>query len=183
METKHKHDGEAPDASAGYEKRDASVSSALQFGFWLAVVIVVTLVLMAWAFNYFSKIAPLGQPAAPSAVVNPTLRQLPPSPMVQAQPHEDLVDYCQQQESEVNTYGWVDRQAGIVRVPISRAMDMVLAQGLPTRPASEAPKGAAAPDPAPPTVAGGAEIQGPCAYLAPPSDFTGAATAKPTAEK
>jgi hypothetical protein len=181
METKHNHTDEAPDANAGYEKRDASISTLLQFGFWLAVVIVVTLFSMAWAFNYFSKIAPLGPPAAPSAVANPNARELPPGPMVQAHPHEDLVDFCQQQERAVNTYGWVDRPTGIVRIPVSRAMDLVLAQGLPTRPASEAPTGAAAPDPPPPTVAGGAEIQGPCAYLAPPSSFT--AAAQPAAEK
>jgi hypothetical protein len=180
METKHKHN-EPPNESAGYEKSDASIGALLQFGFWLAVVIVVTLVAMSWAFKYFSRIAPLGQPAAPSAVVNPNFRQLPPSPMVQAQPHEDLVDFCRQQEQDVNTFGWVDRQSGIVRVPISRAMDLVLAKGLPTRPASEAPKGAAAPNPSAPRVAGGADIQGPCAYLAPPSSFTG--TAQTTAEK
>jgi hypothetical protein len=183
METKHRHDEEAPDASAGYEKRDASIGALLQFGFWLAVVIVVTLFGMAWAFNYFSKISPLGPPAAPSAVVNSNLRQLPPSPMVQAHPHQDLVDFCQQQERAVNTYGWVDRQAGIVRVPISRAMDLVLAEGLPTRPASEAPTGAAAPDPPAPRVAGGAEIQGPCAYLAPPSSFSQGAAEQPAAAK
>ncbi len=171
METKHKHNEEAPDASAGYEKRDASISVLLQFGFWLAVLIVITLFGMAWAFNYFSRTAPLGPPAAPSAVVNPNERELPPSPMLQATPHQDLVDFCQQQERNVNTYGWVDRQAGIVRIPISRAMNLILAQGLPTRPASEAPTGAAAPDPPPPTFAGGDEIQGPCAYLANPSSY------------
>ena len=180
METKHHHQ-EPPDASAGYEKSDASIGGLLQFGFWLAVVIVVTLFSMAWAFKYFSGIAPLGQPAAPSAVVNPNLRQLPPSPRVQPLPHEDLVDYCQQQEQEVNTYGWVDHQAGIVRIPISRAMDLVLAQGLTVRPAAEAPKGVAAPDPPRPTVAGGDEIQGPCAYLAPPPNLSG--TAQASAEK
>jgi hypothetical protein len=175
METKHNPTDEAPDASAGYERRDASISVLLQFGFWLAVVIVVTLFGMVWAFNYFSRIAPLGQPAAPSAVVNPDLRELPPGPMVQADPHQDLVDFCQQQEREVNTYGWVDRQAGTVRIPVSRAMDLVLAQGFPTRPASEAPTGAASPAPPPPTVADGAGIQGPCAYLASPSSFEASA--------
>jgi hypothetical protein len=171
METKHTHTEEAPDASAGYEKRDASISVLLQFGFWLAVLIAITLFGMAWAFDYFSRTAPLGQPAAPSAVVSPNLRELPPGPMLQGEPHQDLVDFCRQQESNVNTYGWVDRQAGMVRIPISRAMDLVLAQGLPARPATDAPAGSAAPDPPPPTVAGGAEIQGPCAYLAPPSSF------------
>ncbi|MGH9737831.1 MAG: hypothetical protein ACRD4X_04500 [Candidatus Acidiferrales bacterium] len=175
METKHKRTDEAPDASAGYEKRDASISALLQFGFWLAVVIALVLFGTSWAFKYYSRVEPLGPPAAPSAVANPNSRALPPGPMVQAHPHQDLVDFCQQQEREVNTYGWVDRQAGIVRVPISQAMDLVLAQGLPTRPASEAPAGPAAPDPPTPTVAGGAEIQGPCAYLAPPSNFEAAA--------
>lgn len=181
METKHKHTEEAPDASAGYEKRDASISALLQFGFWLAVVIVITLFGMAWAFNYFSKAAPLGPPAAPSAVVNPNKRVLPPGPMLQAHPHQDLVDFCKQQERNVKSYGWVDRQAGIVHIPISRAMNLVLAQGLPTRPANEAPTGAAAPHPPPPTVAGGDEIQGPCAYLAGPSSSSG--TAQADAEK
>lgn len=180
METKHNH-GEAPDASAGYEKRDARPGGLLMFGLGLAVVIAVTLVVMAWAFDYFSKVAPLGQPAAPSAIVNPNVRELPPGPMVQAEPHEDLADYCRQQEKEVNTYGWVDRQGGIVRVPVTRAMDLVMAQGLPTRPANEAPTGAAAPDPPHATVAGGDEVQGPCAYLAPPASFTGSAQA--SAEK
>ncbi|MGH9717999.1 MAG: hypothetical protein ACRD4R_14910 [Candidatus Acidiferrales bacterium] len=171
MATKHNHNEETPDASAGYEKRDASISTLLQFGFWLAVVIVITLFAMAWAFNYFSRVAPLGAPAAPSAVVNPNVRELPSGPMLQATPHQDLVDFCRQQERRVNTYGWVDRQQGIVRIPISRAMDLILAKGLPTRPASEAPTGAAAPDPSRPTVAGGDEIQGPCAYLANPANY------------
>lgn len=181
MATNHSHTEEPLDPNAGYEKRDASISALLQFGFWLAVVIVVTLFAMGWAFSFFSKITPLGQPPAPSAVVNPNARELPPSPMVQAEPHQDLVGFCQQQEKDVNTYGWVNRQAGIVRVPISRAMDLVLAQGLPARPVNEAPAGTAAPDPPPPTVAGGAEVQGPCAYLAPPSSFSGSAPA--SAEK
>jgi hypothetical protein len=180
METKHKPIEDAPDASAGYERRDANIGALLQFGFWLAVVIIITLFGMAWTFDYFSKIAPLGAPAAPSAVVNPNQREIPPGPMLQATPHQDLVDFCQQQERNVNTYGWLDRQAGIVRIPISRAMDVILTQGLPTRPASEAPTGAAAPDPPPPHVAGGDEVQGPCAYLSPPP---GSATAEQAAEK
>jgi hypothetical protein len=34
-------------------------------------------------------------------------------------------------------YGWVDREAGVVRLPIERAMALVLERGLPTRPAAE----------------------------------------------
>jgi hypothetical protein len=34
-------------------------------------------------------------------------------------------------------YGWVDREAGVVRVPIERAMELLLERGLPTRPEAE----------------------------------------------
>jgi hypothetical protein len=34
-------------------------------------------------------------------------------------------------------YGWVDREAGIVRLPIERAMELLLERGLPTRPEAE----------------------------------------------
>jgi hypothetical protein len=31
----------------------------------------------------------------------------------------------------VHTYGWIDRNGGVVRLPIDRAMDLVLERGLP----------------------------------------------------
>jgi hypothetical protein len=34
-------------------------------------------------------------------------------------------------------YGWVDREAGVVRLPIERAMELLLERGLPTRPEAE----------------------------------------------
>ena len=33
----------------------------------------------------------------------------------------------------LNSYGWVDAQRGIVRIPIAQAMAMTVAQGLPAR--------------------------------------------------
>lgn len=37
------------------------------------------------------------------------------------------------QEKVLNSYGWVDQKAGIARIPIARAIDIVAAQGLPAR--------------------------------------------------
>ena len=39
-----------------------------------------------------------------------------------------------QEEQTLNSYGWVDQQAGVVRIPIDRAMDLLAQRGLPTRP-------------------------------------------------
>jgi hypothetical protein len=53
----------------------------------------------------------------------------------------------------------------VVRIPISQAMDLVLKNGLPVR--ASGPTGAAAVTVPPATSAGGDDLQGPCAYLAP----------------
>ena len=38
-----------------------------------------------------------------------------------------------QQEATLHSYGWVDRQAGVVHIPIDQAIDLVLQRGLPVR--------------------------------------------------
>jgi hypothetical protein len=43
----------------------------------------------------------------------------------------------------LSTYGWVDRPAGVVRIPIDRAIDITLERGFPVRP--QAATAAAAP--------------------------------------
>jgi hypothetical protein len=63
-------------------------------------------------------------------------RVLPPGPRLQVNAPEDLHDYLQQQQHTLDSYGWVDQGAGVVRIPIDRAMDLVLERGLPTRAAS-----------------------------------------------
>jgi hypothetical protein len=145
---------------AGYEQRDASIPALLKFGFWMAVVIVVTMVAMKYTFNYMDRTQTVSPSATATAFVRP--RELPPSPRLQAEPRQELRDYCAAQERELNTYGWVDQRLRVVHIPINQAMDLVLKNGLPIR--ASAPTGAAA-VPVPPAMsAGGADLQGPCAY-------------------
>ena len=155
--------GTPTDPGRGFEERDANVKGLLQFALWLAVVLAVTLVGMRWTFDYFKRAEPLGQTASP--LVTTTQRMLPPSPRLQSQPHRELADYCAAQQQEVTTYSWVDRQSGVVHVPVDRAMDLILARGLPARPSGEAPTGAAAAPVATPITAGGNDLLGPCGYL------------------
>jgi hypothetical protein len=54
-------------------------------------------------------------------------------PRLQVSPKWDLQEFRAQEDKELLTYGWINRTAGIVRVPIQRAMDLVLAQGLKSR--------------------------------------------------
>jgi hypothetical protein len=148
----------------GYEPRDASVKGLVQFAFWMAVVLAVTLFAMRGFFDYLKKVEPLGPTSSP--LVKEGERVLPPSPRLQVHPHQELVDYCAEQQREVNSYGWVNEQVGVVHIPVERAMDLILARGLPTRAPSEVPPGA--PAVAPPLVAGGTDLEGQCGYLTEP---------------
>jgi type III secretory pathway lipoprotein EscJ len=40
-------------------------------------------------------------------------------------------------EMQETTYTWIDRQGGVARIPVARAMDILAARGLPHRPAPE----------------------------------------------
>ncbi|MGI9115076.1 MAG: hypothetical protein ACR2FX_08590 [Chthoniobacterales bacterium] len=48
-------------------------------------------------------------------------------------PATDLQRYDAIEGAKLNTYGWIDKQAGIIRIPIERAMDLIAQRGLATR--------------------------------------------------
>lgn len=159
-----KRPGPEPD-NEGYERRDVDIPALLKLALGLAVLIAVTLVLVKISFGIFDKLEPLGPPASPFSDV----RQLPPAPRLQPAPHMELKDYCAAQQNNVNSYAWVDQKQGTVRIPIDRAIDLIMQQGLPARASSGAPADL-------PGITVGAQNtqaasyeDGPCGYLADPA--------------
>jgi hypothetical protein len=116
----------------GYERSDASPRGVLYFALLMAAILAAASFSLIGLFKYFQKAANPGSfVAAPFA----TERPMPPPPRIQPNPGADLQDYYQSQEKLLNSYGWIDRQNGIVRLPIYRAMELLVERGLPTRPA------------------------------------------------
>ena len=90
---------------------------------------------------------------APSAAVSrpapaPGEERLPPEPRIQVNAAADMDALRRQEAAVLTTYGWVDRQAGIVRIPIDVAMTQILEEGLPVRQPDSAPPAAGTPAPA-----------------------------------
>lgn len=125
---------EKPNPAAGHETSDVDVRSLAYFGGVLFLVLVLTLISMRWVFFHFAKSQPLGPPPTPFE----NARTLPPAPRLQVEPRLELDHYREEQQQMLNSYGWVDRPNGIVRIPIDRAMNLLLERGLPTR-AQDAP--------------------------------------------
>jgi hypothetical protein len=122
-------------AGPGYETRDVNVPVLMKFALWLAVAILLAALVSRWVFGYFAHTQSLGPATTPFENV----RTLPPLPRLQTAPQKDIHDYWQSQQDELNGYGWVDRSNGVVRIPVDRAMQLLLQRGLPARAAAPAP--------------------------------------------
>ncbi len=141
-----KHPGKAAGPSSpGHETRDLQPRTILIFGIALSVTILVCLAVANWMFHYFAALQ-----TASSPPLSPLARQeAPPGPHLQAQAPEDLRKFRAEEEATLNSYGWVNQQGGIVRIPIDRAMQLLVQRGLPTSGPPATPAAGAKPSSAP----------------------------------
>ena len=86
---------------------------------------------MLWLFRYLD--ARLVQTDATVSPVALPTGQLPPEPRLLTDEPANLRTYREAQDAAVSSYGWVDKPAGIVRIPVERAKELILERGLPTR--------------------------------------------------
>jgi hypothetical protein len=57
-----------------------------------------------------------------------------PQPRLETNETIEIDKFRLQEEQTLNSYGWVDQEAGVVRIPIDHAMELLAQRGLPTRP-------------------------------------------------
>lgn len=127
---------------AGYEHTDANVWVIIKFGLWLAVSAVIIHIGMGFMFGLFVDQREAADPRR-FPLAGTELR-LPAQPRLQRFPAVEAYDFRLQEAAALETYGWVNREAGTVRIPITEAMRRVVEQGLPSRAASPAQAPAAA---------------------------------------
>lgn len=88
---------------------------------WIALGLIASLVLIVASMYWLAR--PLMQ-----AVRVPALSTLPPAPRLQAHPELDLAAERAREEAALKGYLWIDRERGIARIPIERAMALLAAQ-------------------------------------------------------
>lgn len=117
----------------GYEERDLSVRGILLFGIVFVLALGLVLVLATGVQWLFVGHAPPVQ-SPPQGLANAPSAPTFPAPALEAVPGAAYEQFLAQEQKLLNSYGWVDQKAGIVHIPIDRAMDLLLQKGLPTRP-------------------------------------------------
>jgi hypothetical protein len=119
-----------------HETTDVNIRAIFAFGAGLVVSAVIISFVVWVLFKYFeAREARRVTPEYPLAATQE--QRKPPEPQLQTNPREDLQQLRAEEEQILNSYGWVDKNAGVVRIPIEEAMKLTVQRGLPARTASE----------------------------------------------
>jgi hypothetical protein len=122
-----------PTPEVGFERTDADVSTLLLWGVGLVVVLILA-VLVTWLmFRLLAARATYYDIQHPALPLAATDNQIPPEPRLLVIEPEDLESARKEEDEVLNGYGWVDKDKGTVRIPIARAMELIVKEGLPTR--------------------------------------------------
>ena len=145
---------EVSNPGISYEPTQADLRVVMAFLVALGLASVMVMVVLWGMFGYFRKLS-----AQRGALTDPRLYtsapKVPP-PQLQPDPVAEFNVYRLTDQEILNSYGWVNQQAGITRIPIDRAMDLLVDRGLPwkapgTGPAPTAPNSNPAGGPLPGT--------------------------------
>ena len=124
-------------ASRHHEESDVQVGLILMSGIGLVVLTIVVLLVAYWLFDDFAaRWAKLQVPPSPLAET----RQPPPEPRLQVVPAQDLRQMRAAEDVVLSSYAWVDKATGFVRIPIDRAIELLLERGLPVWRENRAPQ-------------------------------------------
>ena len=106
-----------------------AISVVVRFAIVLAFVSIVCMLLVGGFFFFLEKRteATEAQPMPIETEQPRTAEQkLPPEPRLEIDPRASLARQRAEEDSVLTTYGWVDKPAGVVRIPIERAMALMV---------------------------------------------------------
>lgn len=117
-------------ANVAREEKDVRVSAVLWFGFWLLAVAIVIHVGLWGLFGLFAAQARAEQPAMEPNVAA-SLKRTPSEPRLEPLPLELRRALHVAEDARLSSYAWVDRLGGVARIPIDRAMQLIVERGVP----------------------------------------------------
>ena len=128
-----------PNGAVGHEQREVNPMLIVWSAIALAIGTVIVCVIVWGIFNYFKTSFEREYAKIPMPVAAPP--PIPPGPRIQEFPAEEIKALRAHEEHVLSSYAWIDQKNGIVRLPIDRAMDLLLQRGLPVQNSTEASAG------------------------------------------
>ena len=137
MSTEHvdQHDleyGPTP-PGAQYEHTDIDPGIGYKFALWLSVAMLISFAVVYGVFFFFERQEAAANAAAQKYPLAAGVTRQQPTPALQTQPFKDIYTLRQGEAEKLNGYGWVDKEGGVTRIPIDRAMELMIQRGFPAR--------------------------------------------------
>jgi hypothetical protein len=130
-------------AEEGYERQDLTARAVYAFLISLIVGGVIVYFIV-WGLYHFMdarqrRLQPQQSPLVQQVetdtrIVSPDEIKKFPEPRLERNERIEINDFRLKEEQTLNSYGWVDEKAGVVRIPIERAIELIAQRGLPTTP-------------------------------------------------
>ena len=121
--------GQKSAGDATHERKDADVINLFMIAALLLLIISVCL-LVCWGIMHLfnrERAAREKPPRAPMAGRAPAF----PQPRLLVYPGSEREKFQKSEQKQLDTYGWIDRPAGVARIPSARAMQLLVERGLP----------------------------------------------------
>jgi len=125
-----------------FERTDIRGTPVLRFVIALAITMVVVGFLLLAFYRAMASYLAARQPPPP--ILQFEEERKPPLPRLQPDPPADLAKVRAEEKERLGSYGWIDKDAGVVHIPVDQAMKIALERGLAVGPAAA---GAAKPGP------------------------------------
>jgi hypothetical protein len=131
----------------GFERRDLRPATVFLFLVGLAVGCIVVTFAIWVAYSLTNSYVAARQTKNPLVQAEVDTRKVTASqinkfaqPRLEINERTEINQFRLHEEQQLNSYDWVDQPAGVVRIPIDRAMQLLAERGLPTSPkAGETP--------------------------------------------
>lgn len=112
-----------------HETRDVDLRVVIVFAVSLLLLMVIVLVGLNQLMDFFNaEQARQGTPSVPTVE-----EQVPPEPRLLVNSGTAMEAQLKEENALLSEYRWVDKEQGIVQIPIDRAMELLVEQGLPAR--------------------------------------------------
>ncbi len=125
----------------GYEGTDAKAGATFRAGLYILGTMFLTALLVVPFYRLLARVETKAQPPAAEVVESALSEPAVSFPkLVESEPRA-LAAFRAQEEALLTSYGWVEKDKGLVRIPIDAAMRIVAERGLPKFEAKAAPAG------------------------------------------
>ena len=118
---------------AKYEHTDIDPAIGFKFALWLTVAMVLSFGIVFGTFKFFDGQENAANTAARRFPLAAGVTRPAPTPSLQTQPFRDVYLLRDDEAKKLQSYGWVDQEGGVARIPIDKAMEVMMQRGFPVR--------------------------------------------------